>query len=89
MNKSYFLKSKHKLKTFRRVQFSFKRNLANTLWFHFTKTFASGAGGKWFKFRADQIAQTSTTRHCCNLWSVGPGKSAEMGTAHSWHPKGY
>jgi len=36
--------------------------------------FASGTGGIGFISRADQISHTlSTTRHRCNLWSVGPG----------------
>jgi len=37
------------------------------------KTFASGAGGMGFKFRADQISDTlPTTRHRCNLevWAL-------------------
>jgi len=55
------------------------------------KTFASGAGGMGFKSRSDQICHTLPT----NLpplqpWLCGPWrKSAEMGTAHSWHQKGY
>jgi len=60
------------------------------------KIYASGAGGMGFKFWADQISHTlPTTRHRCNLDCVGLGlcgpwrKAAEMGTAHSWHPKGY
>jgi len=31
-----------------------------------------------------------TTRNFCNLDCVGPWcKAAEMGTAYSWHPKGF
>jgi len=38
------------------------------------KTFVSGAGDMRLKSWADQISHTlPTTRHRCNLWSVGLG----------------
>jgi len=42
------------------------------------KTFASGTEGMGFKSWSDQISHTlSTTRHRCNLWSVGPGVKSQ------------
>jgi len=50
---------------------------------------ASGAGDMGFKSRADQISHTCqrlATVATFIVWALA--QDAEMGTAHSWHPKG-
>jgi len=53
-------------------------------------TSVSGSGGMQFISWVEQISHTlPTTHHCCNLMCGPWCKVTEMGTAHSWHLKGY
>jgi len=48
--------------------------------------------GMGFKSRADQIFHTlPMIRRYMKPWSVYPSSTShgDVGTAHSWHPKGY